>query len=37
MDAIVRFYVERVSKGRMSLDSVPSRWREEVRAALEKA
>ena len=34
MDAIVRFYVERVRNGRMELSAVPKRWRDAVIAAL---
>lgn len=32
---MVQFYVNRILKGKMSLDEVPERWRENVREALE--
>lgn len=35
MDAIVRFYFERVKNGRMELSAVPKKWRDAVAAALE--
>lgn len=32
---MVNFYVNRIRKGKMTLDEVPERWREAVREALE--
>ena len=32
---MVQFYVNRIRKGKMTLDEVPERWREAVREALE--
>lgn len=32
---MVNFYVRRIQTGKMTLDEVPSRWYEEVKAALE--
>lgn len=32
---MVNFYVKRIHKGLMTLDEVPERWREQVRAELE--
>lgn len=32
---MVNFYVNRIKKGRMTLEDVPDRWREAVREALE--
>ena len=32
---MVQFYVNRIQKGKMTLDNVPERWREAVREALE--
>lgn len=32
---MVQFYVNRIKKGKMTLDEVPLRWREAVREALE--
>lgn len=32
---MVKFYVNRIKSGKMTLDEVPERWREEVRKALE--
>ncbi len=33
---MVRFYVDRILRGKMTLEEVPARWREAVREALEK-
>lgn len=33
---MVKLYVKRIKAGLMTLDEVPERWREEVRAALEE-
>lgn len=33
---MIAFYVDRIRKGRMTLDKVPERWREAVRKALEE-
>jgi len=32
---MVNFYVKRIHKGLMTIDEVPERWREQVRAELE--
>lgn len=32
---MVNFYVNRIKKGKMTLDDVPEKWREAVRKALE--
>jgi len=32
---MVNLYVKRIRAGLMTLEEVPARWREEVRAALE--
>ena len=32
---MVQFYVNRIKKGKMTLEEVPLRWREAVREALE--
>lgn len=32
---MVRFYVDRIKAGKMTLKQVPARWREAVREALE--
>lgn len=32
---MVNFYVARILAGRMTVEQVPARWREAVRAALE--
>ena len=32
---MVQFYVNRIKKGKMTLDEVPLKWREAVREALE--
>ena len=34
---MVRFYVDRIRAGKMTLEQVPARWREAVREALEDA
>jgi hypothetical protein len=33
---MVKFYVDRIKAGKMTLEQVPVRWREAVRAALEE-
>lgn len=33
---MVKLYVKRIKAGLMTLDEVPARWHEEVRAALEE-
>jgi len=33
---MVRFYVDRIRAGKMTLEQVPARWREAVREALEE-
>ena len=33
---MVNFYVKRIRAGKMTIDEVPEKWREEVRKALEK-
>ncbi len=32
---MVKFYVNRIKAGKMTLEDVPTRWREAVREALE--
>lgn len=32
---MVNFYVNRIKRGKMTIEEVPERWREEVRKALE--
>ena len=32
---MIAFYVNRILKGRITLDNVPEKWREAVREALE--
>jgi len=32
---MVKIYVERILEGKMTIDDVPPRWREQVREALE--
>ena len=32
---MVAFYVKRIKAGKMTLEEVPPRWREDVRKALE--
>ena len=32
---MVNFYVKRIRKGLMTIEEVPERWREQVRAELE--
>ena len=34
---MVQFYVRRIQAGKMTIDQVPSLWREKVREALENA
>ena len=31
---MVKFYVDRIRKGKMTIDEVPLKWREAVREAL---
>jgi len=31
---VVNFYVKRISAGKMTIEQVPARWRDEVREAL---
>ena len=33
---MVQFYVNRIKKGKMTLEDVPARWYEAVREALEE-
>ena len=33
---MIKFYVLRIKAGKMTLDDVPEKWREAVRAELEK-
>lgn len=33
---MVNFYVRRIKAGKMTLEEVPEKWREEVRKALEE-
>lgn len=33
---MVKFYVDRIKAGKMTLEQVPARWREAVREALEE-
>lgn len=33
---MVNFYVRRIKQGKMTLDEVPEKWREDVRKALEE-
>ena len=33
---MVNFYVKRIRAGKMTIDEVPEKWREEVRKALEE-
>ena len=33
---MVAFYVRRIKAGKITLEQVPERWREEVRKALEE-
>ncbi len=33
---MVKIYVKRIRKGLMTIEDVPERWREAVRAALEE-
>ena len=33
---MIKFYVLRIKTGKMTLDDVPEKWREAVRAELEK-
>ena len=33
---MVAIYVKRIKKGKMTIDEVPEKWREEVRRALEE-
>lgn len=32
---MVNFYVKKIKAGKMTVDEVPAKWREEVRKALE--
>lgn len=32
---MVQFYVNQILSGKMTIDEVPTRWREQVREALE--
>lgn len=34
---MVKIYVRKILEGKMTIDDVPERWREEVREALENA
>lgn len=33
---MVKIYVRRIKAGQMTIDEVPERWREQVRAALQE-
>ena len=33
---MINFYVKRIRQGKMTLEEVPERWREEARRALEE-
>lgn len=33
---MVKIYVRRIKAGEMTIDQVPERWREQVRAALQE-
>lgn len=33
---MVKFYVLRIKMGKMTIEEVPTKWREKVRAALEE-
>ena len=33
---MVKFYVNRIKQGKMTLEEVPAKWRDDVRAELEK-
>lgn len=33
---MVKIYVRRIKAGEMTIDEVPERWREQVRAALQE-
>ena len=33
---MVRFYVDRIKAGKITIEQVPAKWREAVRAALEE-
>lgn len=35
MSAIVNLYIRKIVEGKMTIDEVPAKWREEVREALE--
>jgi hypothetical protein len=35
MENLIKFYVNRIIQGKMTLDRVPAKWRDEVSAALE--
>lgn len=35
MSAMVKLYIRKIADGTMTIEDVPARWREEVRAALE--
>ena len=35
MSAMARLYVQKILDGKMTIEDVPPRWREEVREALE--
>lgn len=37
MSAIVQLYVRKVAEGKMTIDDVPAKWRDEVREAVENA
>lgn len=32
---MVKFYVDRIKKGKMTLDEVPEKWRKDVEKALQ--
>ena len=34
-NAIVKLYVKKIKAGKMTIDDVPEKWRDEVRNALE--
>ena len=35
MSAMVKLYIQKILDGKITIEDVPARWREEVREALE--
>ena len=31
---MIKFYVDRIKKGKLTLDEIPAKWRDQVAAAL---